>query len=171
MPGGSLLVLKDGKILLDKAYGFQTYEKAEPISSAAVYDLASLTKILSTTLAVMKLYDEGKIKLNKTVSTYLPKWRKTNKSKIKIEQLLLHEAGLQPYIPFYKELHGQDSLLKKEYYQETPGKNFSNEVAKSMVMRNDIVDSFMQRIIASPVRKEKKIRIQRYRFYSFRENS
>ena len=156
MPGGSLLVLKDGKILLDKSYGFQTYEKKDPISGASVYDLASLTKILSTTLAVMKLREEGKIKLNKPISTYLPELKKSNKAKIKIEQLLLHEAGLQPYIPFYKEILGEDSLLKKEYYQETPGINFSNEVTKTIILRNDILDSFMQRIIASPVSKEKK---------------
>jgi beta-N-acetylhexosaminidase len=155
MPGASLLVLKDGKTLLDKSYGFQTYQKQEPISGASVYDLASLTKMLSTTLAVMKLYEEGKIKLNKTVSTYLPQLKKSNKSKIKIEQLLLHEAGLQPYIPFYKELLGEDSLLKKEYYQETPSINFSNEVTKSIIIRNDILDSFMQRVVTSPVSKEK----------------
>ena len=87
MPGCVVLAAKDGKLLFEKGYGFYTYDNNEPVTNASVYDLASVTKILSTTLGVMKLYDEGKIDLKKKLSDYLPSVTGTDKANINIEQL------------------------------------------------------------------------------------
>jgi len=103
IPGCEVLVAKDGNIQLHKAYGNFKYDYEEPVTTEAMYDVASITKMCATTLAVMKLYDERKINLKKKLSTYLPETKKTNKGKIIIEKLLLHEAGLPPTIHFYKE--------------------------------------------------------------------
>ena len=104
----------------------------------------------------MKLYEEGKIKLNKTLGTYLPELKKSNKAKIKIEQLLLHEAGLQAFIPYYKDLLGKDSTLDTAYYRNSRSTSYKVELTNNMFMRNDLRDSFMNKLIASPVSKEKK---------------
>ena len=71
-PGCQVVVLHKGEVVFDKCYGYQTYRKQLPVTDTTLYDMASVTKAAATTLAVMKLYDEGKIKLYDTIGTYLP---------------------------------------------------------------------------------------------------
>jgi beta-glucosidase-like glycosyl hydrolase len=103
IPGCVILVAKDGKIVYDKAFGYLTYENVEPTYTETIYDLASVTKIMATTLSVMKLYDEGKIDLKKKLKDYLPWTSGSNKENLVIGDILLHQAGLKSYIPMYKE--------------------------------------------------------------------
>lgn len=98
MPGAQLLVLKDGQVVYEKAYGHHTYRK-QAVTPGDLYDLASVTKAAATTLAVMKLYDEGKIKLDAQVHDYLPELKKKIIGRYKIERLLAHHTGLQSEIP------------------------------------------------------------------------
>ncbi len=156
MPGCVVLVAKKGKILLEKAYGHYTYQQAEAVDKNAVYDLASLTKILSTNLAVMKLYEEGKIDLHKSLMDYLPETSGSNKATITIEQLLKHEGGLAAFVPFYKETLDPDGKPKKEWFSNTASAQYSRRVANQLFVRNDIVDSFYSRILKSPVQPADK---------------
>lgn len=106
-----LLAMKDGKIVMQQTYGSMSYTGKDPISLESVYDMASVTKICATTLAIMKLHDEKKIALNNPLGDYL-KWTKgTNKENILIKDILLHQAGLKAWIPFYKEI--ADSMTMK----------------------------------------------------------
>lgn len=103
-PGCQILVAKDGKIVYNQSYGHQTYDPASPlVDSNTVYDLASLTKISATTLAVMKLVDAGKVKLDDHLSTYLPYLKHTNKSRITIRQALSHIARLKSFDAYWKD--------------------------------------------------------------------
>ncbi|MGL5273213.1 MAG: glycoside hydrolase family 3 N-terminal domain-containing protein, partial [Phocaeicola sp.] len=101
-PGCQILILKDGMPIYEKSFGTYTYESTQKVTSETVYDLASVTKIGATLLAIMKLYDEGKIGLTDRASTYLPVLRGTDKEGITIEQLLAHQSGLQAFFPFYR---------------------------------------------------------------------
>lgn len=101
-PGAVLLVIKDGKVILDKAYGAHTYEGTLPVKTNDIFDLASVTKTTATTPSVMRLYEEGKLKLNENISTYIPKASGTNKANTPVRQIMLHEAGFTPFIPFFK---------------------------------------------------------------------
>ena len=86
-------------------------------NECVVYDLASVTKICATTISIMKLYDEGKIDLNKTLGDYLPWTKGSNKEKLLIKNILLHEAGLVPTIWFYKEtVDANGKPLSLKYY-------------------------------------------------------
>lgn len=96
-PGCQVLVMKNGRELYNRAFG------ASASKPNAVYDLASLTKTTATLLAVMKLYDQGKLSLTDTVGGYLPWLKGTDKERITIRQLLLHESGLPSTILFYTE--------------------------------------------------------------------
>ena len=93
-PGCVVLVAKDNKIVMDKAYGNLTYYDQQPVTTGTVYDLASVTKISATTLAVMKLYEDGKLDINKTIGDYLPWVRNSNKSNLILQDVLLHQAGM-----------------------------------------------------------------------------
>jgi CubicO group peptidase (beta-lactamase class C family) len=101
-PGCQILVMKDGKTVYDKCFGYYTYHKENKVKPNTMYDLASLSKTTGTLLAVMKLYDEKKLKLTDKASNFLPFLRGTNKADITIEELLFHESGLPAGLPFYQ---------------------------------------------------------------------
>ncbi len=101
-PGGQLLVAKDGMIVYDKAFGLiDTSLYSRRVHLNTMYDLASLTKVAATTLAAMKLYDEGKLALSAPVAKYIPQFAQNGKGAVTIENLLVHDSGLPPDPPHY----------------------------------------------------------------------
>lgn len=102
-PGCHVLILKDGYPVYNKCFGRFTYDNSPEVKENSLYDLASLSKVTGTLLAVMKLYDEGKFGLTDRVSRYLPMLRGTRKERITIQDLLYHESGLPAYWPFYQD--------------------------------------------------------------------
>ena len=148
-PGCRLIALKDGKVFYDRSYGYHTYSKKVPVTSNTVYDLASVTKVAATTMAVMKLYEEGKLNLNSTLGRYLPKARGTNKRNVKIKDLLLHQGGLHAWIPFYKETLDANGYGRKDIYQSKPSSLYSVKVVNGMYMNRRWVDTMWKRIYDS----------------------
>jgi beta-N-acetylhexosaminidase len=156
MPGAVVLALKDGKIVFEKAYGNFVYDKFSPVNLSSVYDMASVTKICATTIAVMKLYDEGKFDLKKKLSDYLPETIGTNKQNIIVENLLLHEAGLVAYIPFYKEVIDAEGKPFPSIFSQTKNDSFNIEVANNFFMKNAWRDTIYKRILTSAVGEKGK---------------
>ncbi|MEP7253313.1 MAG: serine hydrolase, partial [Ginsengibacter sp.] len=151
-PGCVVLAAKDGKIAFEKAYGTYNYNDPDPMTLESIFDMASVTKICATLISVMHLYDEGKIKLNKTLGDYLPWVRGTNKAKLQIRDVLLHQAGLIAFIPFHKETI--DSNTKQpmtSLYSSSQNDSFSIRVAENMYLRNDWEDTIYKRILTSKV--------------------
>ena len=103
-PGCQILVAKDGKVVYNRCYGRQTYDKNAPLMDTnTVYDLASLTKVTATNLAVMKLVDEGKIKLDDKLSRYLPYLKHSNKKNLTVLQALSHFGRLKAFDAYWKQ--------------------------------------------------------------------
>jgi beta-glucosidase-like glycosyl hydrolase/CubicO group peptidase (beta-lactamase class C family) len=150
-PGCVVLVARNGKIVWDKAYGYMTYDRTEPVRTDDLYDLASVTKICATTVSVMQLYDEGKIDLDKTLGDYLPWLAGTDKAGLVLKDVMLHQAGLKAFIPFYKDVTDRMGDPLPAYFTNrlTPG--FDVRVAEGMYMRNDYVDSMYSQIATSPL--------------------
>jgi len=148
-PGEVVLIAKDGKIVFYKTYGNYEYGKDEPVNKESIYDMASVTKICATTISVMKLYDEGKLDLKKKLGDYLPWVKGTNKENLTIENILLHQAGLVSYIPFYKETLEADGTPSTKYFTKTKNDSFGIRVANNMYMRNDWRDTLYKRILES----------------------
>ena len=140
-PGCQVVVFHKGEVVFDKCYGYQTYDKLLPITDTTMYDMASVTKAAATTLAVMKLYDEGKIKLYDTIGTYLPYLRGTDKSRIPLIELLTHTSGMPAFIPFYKKI-----CNNCRYIVPCPSDQFSVQIADSCFLRNDYQDSVRYKI-------------------------
>ncbi|MEW6060778.1 MAG: glycoside hydrolase family 3 N-terminal domain-containing protein [Bacteroidota bacterium] len=102
-PGAVLLVAKDGVVVHEKAYGRMTYHPtAVPMTTDAIFDLASVTKVIATTSAVMRLVDEGKISLNDPVVKYIPEFGQNGKDKITLYNLMVHNSGLQAWRKYYE---------------------------------------------------------------------
>lgn len=107
-PGAVIMVIKNGVVIFNKSYGNHTYEATEPTRITDIFDLASVTKISATTLAVMRLQEQGKLKLDTNIGAYIPKARKTNKNDIAVREVMLHQAGFVPFIPFYRNMKPTD---------------------------------------------------------------
>lgn len=150
-PGCRILAAKDGKIFYDESFGYLTYEKTEKVTENTIYDLASITKILATNLAVMKLWEEKKIDLEKTISDYLPEFATTDKSRIQLKKLLLHQAGLKAWIPFYKETLDSTGNMKEELYATKPSETYSIPVTENIFLLGSYRDTIWERIKKSPL--------------------
>lgn len=148
-PGAVVLVAKDGKIVYHKAYGNYTYDKTQAVNTESIYDMASVTKICATTISVMKLYDEGKLDLKKKLGDYLPWVKGTNKEDLTIENILLHQAGLVAWIPFYRETLEADGTPSIKYYAPEKNDSFGIRVANNMYMLTDWQDTLYKRILES----------------------
>ncbi len=143
-PGCQLTVIRDNKVFLNKAYGSRTYDNPTQIDNTSLLDVASLTKVLSTTLACMKLFDEKKLILTKTVDEYLDLPKDATIGEITVRSLLLHQSGMKPFIEFYKPT--AESSNRDKYYRKTPDSLFTIPVADSLYMRTDYRDSMWNQI-------------------------
>ena len=100
-PGCQVVVAQYGKIVFNKCYGVHSDKVLKPVKATDIYDLASVTKATATTLSIMKLYEDGKLKLKDKASDFLPFLRNTDKENITVQDLLFHESGLPMSTPFY----------------------------------------------------------------------
>lgn len=166
-PGCQLLIAKDGKVFYNKTYGFHTYSTKRPVLTTDLYDIASITKIAASTLAIMQLTDEGFIELNKTLGDYILSMRNTAKGNIKLRDLLLHQAGLPAWIPFYKKTIETDAL-RRYYYRSEPSDSFPIQVAENMYLRSFYPDTMLRRIDLAELGK-KEYKYSDLGYYLFRD--
>ncbi|MDT3403284.1 serine hydrolase domain-containing protein [Mucilaginibacter terrae] len=164
-PGFVVLVAKDGKVILNKAYGYHEYNNAQPDKITDIFDLASVTKISATTMEVMRLVDEGKLSLDSTMGSYIAMARNTSKNNITVRELMLHQAGLVSYIPFYNYIkaadHSPDSsaayptkvtdgyYMRKDYYKDVMWPQMLNSALRTRgkYVYSDLSMYFMKEIV------------------------
>ncbi len=155
-PGAQVLIARKGEVVYYQAYGHHTYDRsANHVQVDDLYDLASITKIAATSLAVMKLSEEGYLFLNDPLSKYLPYLNGSNKEHITFEQVLSHTAGLQGWIPFYLRTR-KDADSYDFYYASTQKMTYPFEVANSLYVNKSLPDSIIRWIVKSPVKKPGK---------------
>ncbi|GAB2549279.1 glycoside hydrolase family 3 N-terminal domain-containing protein [Rufibacter soli] len=147
-PGCQVLVVKDGTVVLEKAYGYYTYDRSQPVTEKTIYDLASITKVAATLQAVMFLKDQGRLKLEEKLITYLPELRGTNKASLTVRDVLLHQAGLVAFIPFWKQTL-RNGNLNPIYYDTLRSEKFPNEVVPGIYSNQRLEDSVWTWIVKS----------------------
>lgn len=151
-PGCQVFAAKDGEIIYQKNFGYFSYDRMQPVTDSSLFDIASVTKVAATTLAIMKLYEEGKINIDAYLRNYLPFVKGTSKEYITIKDLLLHQAGLKAFIPFYKKtIDPLTGSPRTDLFHTYPDKTFSVPVAANFYMRNDYEDSIWEDILSSPM--------------------
>lgn len=115
-PGAVLLIWQNGEILHEKSYGSFTFDIDAPeVTTSTIYDLASLTKVVSTTTAVMICVDRKLISLDDKVVLYIPEFGANSKSNITIRNLLLHNSGLAAWKKFYRRGLNKEEVLSEIY--------------------------------------------------------
>ena len=155
-PGCQVLAMKDGKVVYDKCFGTFTYDSGTKVVPEDVYDLASLTKIFASTLAIMKLYEDGLLDVNKTMGDYFPYLNKSNKGAIKIIDLLTHQSGMKSWIPFHLKLIDDDGP-KKEFFSDHIDEAHTVRVAENLYLVNDYKEKIIDSIMKSPMKEKKYV--------------
>ncbi len=153
MPGCEVVVVRDGRVGYEKSFGYFTYDKKEAVYPETIYDLASCTKICATTVSLMKLFEDSLLDLHQTLGHYLPWLRNSNKSEIRIWDVLLHQAGLQADIGFYAGTVTPDksNVPLPAFYSPVKDSSHSIRVAEKLYLRNDWLDTMYLRIANSPL--------------------
>ena len=151
IPGCQVLVAKNNQIIFNKAFGHVAGEGSPKVDLETVYDLASLTKTTATTMSIMKLVEEGKVSIDKTIGDYLPWVRGNEKEKITIKDLLLHQAGLYPYIKFYESLLEKDGQFKAGLVSMALDNTHHTMITPSKFLIDSWIDSIHHKILESPL--------------------
>lgn len=163
-PGMQVLVARKGKVIYQKSFGYQTYDKQTKVNNDDLYDVASLTKMIATLPNVMQQFDKGKVTLETTLGDMLHQFRKSNKSEITFKELLSHYGRLQAWIPFYKvTLDAKNQPLDK-YYRKTYTEGFTKQVAENLYIRDDYHDTIMKKIVESNLIDKKEYKYSDFTF-------
>ena len=135
-PGGVLLAAKDGKIFIHEAFGHHTYTKKENVTRGDIYDIASITKVVATTSAVMRLLEQKKLSLDDKVVKHLPAFRGrqkkyfNQKSNTMIRHLITHTAGLPPFKQYFlmdgTAISRLDSVMNTEPQSELEAVSYTH---------------------------------------------
>ncbi len=150
-PGCQVLVAVDGKIIYRKCFGNTLYDGGEPVRNDHIYDLASITKIASSTLALMKLQTLNKFSLDKKLKDYIPELVNEEFGNILLRNMMSHRAGLIPFIDFYKKTMEKGDL-SPIYYRKKQEVGFDIQVANDIWIRNDYIDTIYSRIMSSGIK-------------------
>ncbi|MEL7001503.1 MAG: glycoside hydrolase family 3 N-terminal domain-containing protein [Bacteroidota bacterium] len=153
-PGCQVLVARKGNIIFDKSYGYHTYEQSRPVGRETIYDVASITKVAASMQAFMFLEERGYVDLDKKISHYVTDLKGTNKEHMIIRDILTHQAGLWPYIPFWKETL-KDSLIVDTYYSPYPEINYQYQIERGLYGSQVVQDSVWHWVKNSKIRKKK----------------
>ncbi|HTM26437.1 MAG TPA: serine hydrolase [Vicinamibacterales bacterium] len=128
LPGAVILIGRGDRVVYRKAIGRRAVEpSSEPMTLDTMFDLASLTKVVATTTSVMKLVEEGKIRLSDRVSTFVPGFERHNKTDITIRHLMTHTSGLRPDLDLADAWSGYDKAIElaiDEAPTAPPGERF-----------------------------------------------
>ncbi|MBF4506073.1 serine hydrolase [Flavobacterium sp. JLP] len=168
-PGMQVLVARKGNVVFQKSYGYHTYDKDVKVSNTDLFDVASISKMISTLPNVMQLYDKNKVALDTKLGTMLPLFAKSNKKDISFKELLNHYAGLIAWSPFYKSTIDAKGYPLAKYYRKIPEKNFTTKVADSLFIRNDYHDTIMKFIADSPISIKKEYKYSDFTFIILKE--
>ncbi len=150
-PGCQIVAAKDGKVFYRKNFGHLDYSKKQVVNDETLYDLASITKIAASTLSLMKLADEGVLDVSKRLVDYLPeRVTGTNHQNLVLKNILTHQAGFTPWIPFWKKtMAGND--FRADVYSMESMEGFSRKVANGLYIKDDYRDSMFATMFAHSV--------------------
>ena len=177
-PGAQVLIARRGTVVLRKSYGNQTYagfgetvvgkkRKNEvtaadngpvsvprPVRNDDLYDLASMTKLLASTPALLRLQGQGKFSPDSALGNYLPFLRGTNKAGLNMRDVLTHQARLKAFIPFWKELTRKNGELRRRYFRTDSSARFPLMAGQGLWARKELPARIYKEIGESPLNEK-----------------
>lgn len=155
-PGCRIMAVVDGKVIYDKSFGSHTYNNSRPVQHHDLYDIASLTKILAATPALIHLYYYGKVDIDRRVSYYLHELKDTNKKHMVIRDVLAHQARLRGWIPFFQY------TIKDNKRNDTLYSPVKTPIHSLQVSTNLFIDERYRRIIFDTIASSPLLKRHRY---------
>lgn len=138
-PGCEILIARKGKVAFYKNYGYFTYDSTRHVATNDLYDIASCTKITATTVSVMRLVEEGKVGLDKTLADYLPFYKGSDKANLTIRNILLHQAGLMPDTFFDRDFLDKNGNPLPGNFSTVKNDQYGVAVTDNMFLRKDLL--------------------------------
>jgi len=169
-PGLQVLVARKGVVIYEKSFGYHTDKKRNPVKNSDVYDVASLTKILASLPMLIKAEEEKKIALSSSVRKIAPRFKKSNKDTVTVQEILSHYGQLKAWIPFYKLT--QDSITNKnlkKFYRAKKTKKFTIKVAENLFLNSSFKDSIYKYIRDAEQREKPGYKYSDLGYYIFKE--
>ena len=136
-PGCQVLVAKNGVVIYNKSFGYFDFDRTHAVQNSDIYDLASITKVVATLPAVMKLYDERKLRFTDYLSAYIPQLKGTDKERITVMQALFHESGLASFLPFYQLAIDSASMSAGPLYSTKRDATYRIQYDSKVYVRTD----------------------------------
>ena len=165
-PGCVVQMAKDGKVIFQKAYGKHTYDASpgrfdastepRPVQLGDLFDMASVTKVSTSTPALMKLVDEGKFNLDGKMADYLPSFKKSNKADLVWRDVLTHQARLKAWIPFWRDAMNEDRTWKSKTFKTERSGRYPIEVTDSLFEFKKYPKTIFKQIRDSPLNEKKE---------------
>lgn len=171
-PGCQIVIIKDGKVIYKKAFGYFTYEKLNPVTNQSIYDIASITKIAATTISVMKLQEKGLLNIEDGFGRYLEELACTNKEYILLRDAMIHKSGLRSWIPFYESTMmrvNNRPFPSPLFYSRSPDRNHHIKVMDSLYLVNNYREKIWDEIVASDLPNKGEYRYSDLGFYMLAE--
>ena len=155
-PGCEVFAALKGKVFFHECYGYQTYDNKQPVQLSDIYDLASVTKVTGPLPPLIRLYDENKIKLDESFSTYWPKFKNTDKESFTVREGLAHYAKLAAWIPYWKEEAREDGSFRRGTIKQDSSRRFSSRVSENLWVNKKYHQSIYSQIAESPMLKKQE---------------
>lgn len=168
-PGLQLIAARNGRIIYDKAMGYQSIAQEKEVSKEDLYDVASVTKVTATLPLLMEEVDSGEITLDRTLGSILPEMNRSDKGNLKLREILSHQSGLPEWIGFYKEsVNVQNARLYLDYYSRKQDEEHPIKVTDNIYIIGSIRDTIMTDIMYAPL-GPKKYKYSDLGYYLFQD--
>jgi beta-glucosidase-like glycosyl hydrolase/CubicO group peptidase (beta-lactamase class C family) len=169
-PGMQIVVAKSGKVVYHKSFGHMRYSKKTTVKWFHRYDLASLTKILASVPLAMQEHERDSLFLLTPISNLLSGYDKSNKADMNFKAMFSHHAGIQSWIPFYKNtLNKKTGKPKKKFYKMAKEKNYSLQVSKNLFLQTKYLKKIKKEILDSPLLDSLYYKYSDLPYYIFKE--
>ncbi len=169
-PGGVVLAARHGKVIFEKAYGYQTYENKQPVKITDLYDLASVTKVMAATTLMMKAYDEGYFNLDDHLGDLMPLLKGSNKDTVTVKEALSHYGNIKSWIPFYLEtIDPKTKQPMSKYYRHKPNKNYNIQICRNLYLNKDYLPHIWDTICKVPQYTKRRYVYSGLPFYLFKK--
>lgn len=150
-----IVVAKGGKVIYDKVFGTQDIKTKTKLEWDHLYDIASVTKVTASVPLLLKEFEAGKMSFDQTLGELDPDLKNSNKNNLKVKEVLAHQAGLAPWIGFYKEtVNVKNARLYLDFYSRQPNEDFAVKVTDNIYAITSIKDSIYDDIKKSPLGKK-----------------
>ena len=180
-PGAQVLVARKGKVVYHEAFGHLTKKQEQVVKKDAIYDLASITKISGPLPALMKLHGEGKFELDAPLKKYIKGFSFSNKAKLTFRPMLAHNAGLRPWIPYWRNTlswnekypwkEGWDNEkindfdFRQKTFQQDSSEQYTIKVTDQLWLHHKYKKQMYRAIKKSPLNEQKEYAYSGLLFY------